>query len=196
MISRAALAVLAVSIAGQSALAASTTPIPAIAVTDTKSETSDCGGTHELDRCMVGNWEMTVDGATEFARKQLKGVTVQMTSHVGERFVLNGDGTFATGVVKTNVKVDKADAHGAGQFVTQSSGRWTAAAGKLNFCSVKTQMQGSTTMTIGGRKVTVPVKPNTPSSSSQDYACAGDSLTTTVHTAKSGDIVSKFKRVP
>ena len=157
---------------------------------------SDCGGSREIDRCLVGNWEMTVDGALAYARSKLQGVKVDMKSEKGKTMSLKADGTFSTGRVEATVTAEKDNTKMASSSVAQASGRWSATTGKLNYCATALQHQSTTTMMIGGKKVIIPVKPaGGPSVATYSYTCAGDKLVQVMMIGKDS-MTSEFRRIP
>ncbi len=201
---RATLAVLSLVAAGATALAAAvltpakpaTTAAGAAAATTAAATTSnDCGGSHAIDRCLVGTWEMTVDGALEYVRTKLHGAKVNVVSQVGNTMALNADGTFATGEARTTATADKAGIHVESSSVEQASGRWAAAGGKVNYCATSIRHEATTTVTIGGKKTVVPTKTTGPTVATYTYTCSSDKLTQVIQVGRTGTMTSAFKRL-
>ena len=195
MTSRRVILVSCVLLLGQAAHAAPAAPPKPVAATPVAAS-GDCGGTHASDRCLVGHWEMTVDGALEFARKRFPGATVHIPSHVGNTVSLNADGTFSTGEVHSQATAERNGVHADSNMNGQARGRWSAAGGQVNYCADKAHLEGTTTTTVGGNKTTVPVKVQIPPVASHAYVCSGDVFTQTTHMGKAGDITSTYKRIP
>jgi hypothetical protein len=198
---RAILAVLSIVGASVPALAAAAPVLakPATsagaATTAAAAPSNDCGGSHAIDRCLVGTWEMTVDGALEYVRSKLHGAKVNVVSQVGNTMALNADGTFATGEARTTATADKAGMHVESTSVGQASGRWAATGGKVNYCATSIRHEATTTLTIGGKKTVVPTKPVGPTVATYTYTCSGDKLTQVIQVGKTGTMTSAFKRL-
>lgn len=197
---RTTLAVLSLIAAGATALAAAAPAPPAKPAATTATAVplpppTDCGGSHAIDRCLVGTWEMTVDGALEYVRTKLHGAKVNVVSQVGNALALNADGTFATGEAHATATADKGGMHVESSSVGQASGRWAATGGKVNYCATSSRHEATTTLTIGGKKTVVPTKTSGPTVATYTYTCSGDKLTQVIQVGKTGTMTSAFKRM-
>jgi len=57
----------------------------------------ECAATREIDRCLLGTWQMTADGMQEWARTHLRNFQVTEASLANNTLTLNDDRTFSTG---------------------------------------------------------------------------------------------------
>lgn len=158
----------------------------------TGAAAAECG--HEVDQCLVGTWEMTVDGALAYMRTKLKSTAVNVKSETGKTITLNADGTFSTGQARSTVTAESDKLKMKANSVSQASGRWSAAGGKVTYCATQMQHQSSTTMMIGGKKVVLPTKPVGPSAATHSYTCASDKLVQTIAVGKDS-MTSEYKRI-
>jgi hypothetical protein len=156
---------------------------------------SECAGTHEVDQCLVGTWELTTHGAEQWMREH--GQTLQLTSvaRANNTMTLLEDGTFATGAARVDATVRSDDMRGAGGMVGQSSGRWSAAGGRFNVCPDATALTGTVTVIVHGRSVTVPTPSGPALDSSQPYTCNGTSLQVTMSMGSAGTVQSVYTKV-
>ena len=155
----------------------------------------DCAGSHVVDRCLVGTWQMTTNGMDAWAKKHLRNFRATNVKASGNTITLNADGSFATGA--SHVTAQGAMPNGGSASSTmdaQASGAWSAAGGKFNLCAKQSSMQGTTSITQGGHTTTSPVEHAVPSVSTQTYSCAGDTFSTT-RKMSGDDITSIYTKV-
>lgn len=203
MIFRASVAASCFLLASQSVFAAAAPPAASTAPKTSTAPTAaptapapsgDCLGSHERDACIVGTWQMTVNGAEEWMRAHIKNARVKTTSTSGATVTYSADGTFSTGTAHTQGTADTGKMHAETDMTAQASGHWSTASGKLNACTTSLKQQGTTTIMIGGKKTAIPTGMSGPTTTSQTYTCAGDVMTLTTHMSR-GDMTSSFKRV-
>ncbi|MBS0384717.1 MAG: hypothetical protein JSS00_05140 [Proteobacteria bacterium] len=165
-----------------------------LAVTRT-AECAECGGSHELDRCMIGTWQMTTDGAEQWMREHLRGYHSTGLSAVGNTMTLRADGTFTTGSSHTEASGTLGSASGRGFLNAQGSGRWSTSGGNLNICTDAASAAGQVTVIEHGHSVTVRTAPQIPPVSSNGYACSGDTFTQTIPMGSHGEVRSTYNRI-
>jgi hypothetical protein len=156
---------------------------------------ADCAGTSTVDRCLVGKWEMTTNGAQDWMKKHIKGFRISSVKASGNTITLNADGTFATGASHVTATGTSANGTtGTSTMDAQASGKWSAANGKFNLCPVTSTIEGSTSVTAGGRAATAPIHQNAPQESSQSYACEAKTFSVT-QILRGDAVVSTYTKV-
>lgn len=176
---------------------ASTEAVPLQITATLTARCEECAGTRQIDACLIGNWEMSADGALAWMREHLPDFDVTSMSQVGNTLALNADGTFSTGAGRVAVSGATPYARGTGRLSGQASGRWSATEGRLNFCSDAGEVTGTSTAIVDGITVTVPLRSEIPPVSSHAYACAaGGTFTSTTPIAGHGAVVSTYSRTP
>lgn len=156
---------------------------------------ADCAGTHEMDHCLIGTWEMTTDGVQQWAAAHLHNYHITSISLVGNTLTLNDDGTFATGASDVTVSGEGHGASSSGEVNAQASGRWSTSGGNLNMCADASAASGHVTVSGDGHSVTVPTHPQIPPQSSTPYTCSGDTFTHTTQVGSMGSVTSTYNRV-
>jgi hypothetical protein len=160
-----------------------------------------CRGSTEIDRCLVGQWQLTGGGPMQWMIDH--GVPVSRNA-MGDLFLtLFEDGTFRTDSVRVDyqLRVDTSDhvmISDALGTVFGTAGRWSVPrAGTLAACydagggaagTVTTQID-STTVTTGF--------PGAPfaGDGGAPYSCGGGRFTTTIDMPRFGDMVHEFSLV-
>lgn len=157
---------------------------------------AECAGTRAIDRCLVGAWEMTVDGMQQWMREHIHQVSVSGIGQVGNTLTLNADGTFAAVAPHMTADVEAPDgAHGRGVLGGAGSGRWSVAGGHLNLCPDTSALSGTITVTTRtGQTITMPHPAQEMTPSSTAYSCAGNSLTLTTQIGSMGSAVSTYTK--
>jgi len=155
----------------------------------------ECGGARAIDQCLIGQWELTVDGALAFAREHFPGRTVTVPTHVGNTLTLNRDGTFTTG--QTHVEGDAIDrgVHGHAVMDSQGSGRWSAAHGQVTYCVDQASLTGQVTATARGYSGTAPINAAIPPMATHAYSCSGDTYIQTTQVGRVGTVTSTYNRI-
>jgi len=163
-----------------------------LAVTRT-AECAECGGSHEVDACMVGDWRMTTDGAEAWMREHLPNFhgTVSASGNV---IKMRSNGTFGTGVAQTESSGTLGGAAGYGQLTGQAAGRWSTSGGMLNMCYDAASGSGTVRVMEHGHLTTVPVTPHVPAVSSTRYSCSGNTFTQTMPMGTHGEVTSIYTR--
>jgi hypothetical protein len=142
-----------------------------------ESGCGDCAGSHQLDACVVGSWQLTGGGAAEWMRRQ--GVPGNFSTS-GESVTFRADGSYVTGVASGSMDVEARDgSRGQGHMAAQAGGRWSTAGGVLNLCADMQALSGGGTVTSprgGSGTFRIPGAP--PMNSSERYTCAGANLDT------------------
>lgn len=158
-----------------------------------------CAGVREIDRCMLGTWEMTVDGMQQWARENLPNFQVTGTSLVGSTLTLNEDGTFSTGAARVSVTgrttLPGSSRSATAQIAGQASGRWSAASGRFNMCPDTSAQAGSVTTVVEGRTITVPMNLGPMEPQRSPYVCSASSLRVSIPMAGAGTVNSTYRKV-
>src|SRR6185312_11113871 len=103
---------------------------------------ADCQAPPSIDKCLLGTWTQTGGGAAEWMRQNLKMAQVNTAASNGT-LTFNGDGTFSTSKVDSNVEVTAKDADSTGQMSAQAVGQWSAAGGTLTLCMTSADSKGT-----------------------------------------------------
>ena len=156
---------------------------------------SECAGTHEVDQCLVGTWELTTHGAEQWMREHGQPLQLTSVARANNTMTLLEDGTFNTGAARVDAAVRSDDMRGTGRMVGQSSGRWSAAGGRFNVCPDATALTGTVTVIVHGRSVTVPAPSGPALDSSQPYTCNGTALQVTMSMGSAGTVQSLYTKV-
>jgi len=156
---------------------------------------SECAGTHEVDQCLVGTWELAAHGAEQWMREHGQPLQLTSVARANNTMTLLEDGTFTTGAARVDAEVRSDDMRGTGRMVGQSSGRWSAAGGRFNVCPDATALTGTVTVVVHGRSVTVPTPSGPAPDSSQPYTCNGNSLQVTMSMGSAGTVQSVYTKV-
>lgn len=145
-----------------------------------------CGG-GELDECLVGRWELTSGGATEWIRREMPaGMGLPRAEYTGGGVTFQADGGYRGGPTDWSATFTQRTRRGTGRLDGEmsavGSGRWAAEGGRLTMCPAHETVAGQATATLpDGRRVTLPVTPPPPSGPlTMSYSCAGDTVTTTL----------------
>lgn len=172
------------------------TAFAAIAIFTAPAFAEDCGGSHAVDRCLVGQWQMTTNGMDAWRKKHLKNLRATTVKSDGNTITLNADGTFSTGTSHSSAESTTADGNmrASSAMSGQASGNWSAAGGKFNLCVKQSSLQGSTTITAAGKSTTSPIQPTMPAVSTQTYTCAGETFSTTMKLT-GDDVTSTYSKV-
>jgi hypothetical protein len=157
---------------------------------------AECAGTHETDRCLVGTWEMSVDGMEQWMREHIHKANVTGVSQVGNTLTLNSDGTFAIQDSRVSVQLQGSGGiSGQGSLNGSASGRWSAEGGHLNLCPDESAMSGTISVTKNGHTTTIPHPANAMPPSSRVYSCGGSSFTLTTQIGSMGNAVSTYTKM-
>lgn len=159
----------------------------------------ECAAIREIDRCMIGTWQMTVDGMQQWMREHISQVRVTSASLAGNTMTLNEDRSFSTGEsqVSAHLETVRSDprATGSGTLHGQITGRWSAAGGQFNLCPDAGDMDGTIKVNIHGRTITRPMPATRLQPSSRPYVCAGNSLRITTSMGSAGTATSVYTKV-
>lgn len=180
-------------------MAASATPIALQIAGTREAGCEQCAATREIDRCLIGTWQMTVDGMQQWMREHITQVRVTGTSLVDNTMMLNEDRSFITGAsqVSAHLETVRSDprATGSGTLHGQISGRWSAARGQFNLCPDAGDMSGTIKVNIHGQTITRPMPVTRLQPSTRSYVCAGNSLRITTSMGSAGTATSVYTKV-
>ncbi len=172
----------------------------ALQVTGTQ-ETScqQCAAVQEIDRCLVGTWQMTVDGMQQWAREHLPNLKITGTSMVGNTLTLGEDRSFRTGASHVSasgtLRGGDPGIHSTAQLGGQLTGRWSAAGGQLNLCPDAGTVGGTVTTVVHGHAITTPMPVGPLRDYSQAYDCSASTLRVTTPMPRAGAVTSVYTKV-
>ncbi|WP_155844822.1 hypothetical protein [Arenimonas oryziterrae] len=159
----------------------------------------ECQASREIDRCLIGTWQLTTDGMQQWVREHAPNFHITRASTEGNTLTLNEDRTFMTGSSHVSASGEMstpgARAHGTARLAGQVSGRWSAAGGRFNMCPDAGAVAGSVTTTIHGRTITSPMPVNALQPYSQPYVCSGSSLRVTTPVGGGSTVTSVYTKV-
>ncbi len=146
---------------------------------------TECAGTRTIDRCLIGTWQMTSDGAQQFMRQFVPADKARLSNYSadGSIMILNEDGTFSSGA-RTNARVSGEGSNAIAQFSGQSSGRWSTSGSRVNMCPDAGNHAGTITDSRTGK--TVPTSPVTMANTSRTYTCTADTMRITMPIGRAG----------
>ena len=162
------------------------------------SMADDCAPSAAHDRCLVGNWKMTVNGAEEWMRHNLHmahAISVQATNNT---IAFKPDGTFLTGAshVTTHVASNNGHTEGSGTLSAQASGRWATRDGALYMCTAAVNSSGTVHLQdSSGANTTMAMPHMTAQNSHQAYHCSGDTFTTSTPMPHGSTATSTYVRI-
>jgi len=154
---------------------------------------TECAGTRSIDRCMIGTWRMTADGAGQVMRQFVPAGKARLANYSadGSTMTMNEDGTFISGA-RTNARISGDGGSAVTQFSGQSSGRWSASGGRVNMCPDAGHHEGTLTDARTGK--TVSTTPVTMVNTTRPYTCTADTMRITMPIGRSG-IQIVYKKV-
>jgi hypothetical protein len=159
----------------------------------------ECAAIREIDRCVIGTWQMTQDGMQQWAREHLRNFRVTEASLENNTLTLNEDRSFITGESHVSAKgeavISDSRATGSAQLAGRVSGRWSAASGNFNMCPDAGAAVGSVTTVVHGRSITTPMNTGPLRPSVSTYVCSGNSLRVTMQVGTIGPVTSVYTRV-
>jgi len=138
-----------------------------------------CAGSREIDSCLVGNWQMTVDGVSQWIRDNVRSVRLTPPSLASNAMTLNEDRSFITGAgqataraapVVSGTTVSATGRHG------RVSGNWSAAGGRFTLCPRPGAVTGTVKVKVQGRTITMPFPRIAFQNITRAYTCSGNSL--------------------
>jgi hypothetical protein len=154
-----------------------------------------CAGIQEVDECLIGEWELTTDGALEFARQHFPPANVSVPTHVGNTIRLNADGTFSTGASHVEAEGSTGAVHGQAYLNGQAAGRWSSQSGTVNYCADTASLTGRVTVTSRRGGGSAPMNPAVPPAASHAYTCNGNTYVQTTQVGTVGTVRSVYTRL-
>lgn len=181
-------------------MAASGTAVAMQIVGTRETGCEECAATREIDRCLVGHWQMTVDGMQQWAREHLPNFRVTHASLANNTLTLNEDHSFVTGQSHVSASgvstVPGSSARGTAQLGGQVSGRWSAAGGRFNMCPDAGNVSGTATTTIHGRSFTTPMPVGPLQPNTRTYVCSGNTFRVTMPVGTNGNATWIYTKIP
>lgn len=147
-----------------------------------------------LDRCMIGTWEMTTNGAQEWMRENVPDFRVTGVTAADNTLTLNPDGTFFTGNARIHATGESDEASGEAHLAGQATGRWSTASGALTLCYDSGSAGGTVTVYQRGGSATAPISAPTPATWTTPYQCSSDTLTQQVPMGARGPVNNIYTR--
>ncbi len=158
---------------------------------------NQCAGTREMDRCLVGAWELTSHGAEQWMRDYGSPVKLTGLRRTNNVITLRDDGTFTTGASRIEAEAQGEDnIRATADLASQASGRWSAAGGRFNVCPDTRTQSGTVTVIVHGKPITVPMDTGPQQDSSQPYTCDGASLRMNMALGSGGHVENIYVKVP
>lgn len=137
-----------------------------------------CAGSEALDRCVIGGWRSSGNGAAEWMERNMPPGMVMLENTGGGTIVFEADGTYRS--VFSSSQATERDGQTQGRMEGATSGRWSVSDGRLNMCTdvqdVAAQIQ--VTAPDGAQSAVAFPVPAATRPVSQAYRCAGDQLET------------------
>ncbi|MEZ5828656.1 MAG: hypothetical protein R3D30_13790 [Hyphomicrobiales bacterium] len=157
---------------------------------------AECKGSQAIDNCLVGSWQQTGGGATEWMREHMKGAPINVTA-TKATITLSADGTFSTSKVDATAEVMHEGMPQVTSHVSsQGSGQWSAAEGKLTLCMGAMDGEGTIEMKgPGGKTTSMPMPQMQPTDVTMTYECAGTSLSTVQPMPMNSTMTTTYARV-
>ncbi len=137
-----------------------------LSISGTKeSGCAECGGSREINACLVGTWQLTGGGPADWMRAQ--GIPGNFSTS-NQTITLRRDGTYITSAMSGSAEIIVRDNRRGGTMGAQAGGRWSVGRdGTLNMCA---DMQNFSTTETGG--------PPGPGNLQMSYTCGGGTMTT------------------
>jgi hypothetical protein len=143
---------------------------------------ADCQGSHAVDRCVVGTWKMTQNGAQIWMEENIHGAHLHSIQASNNTVTFSADGTFQTGQVDIEARVvdDGRASSASAHLQAQSSGTWAAHDGHLDMCPTHTVQSGSLNLKDAhGHAITAPMARVPQRNGVVSYTCGGSTMTIT-----------------
>ncbi|HEU5017510.1 MAG TPA: hypothetical protein VFT69_06010 [Pseudolabrys sp.] len=146
----------------------------------------ECGGTREIDRCLVGSWQLSAGGAAAWMNAHMPRGMNFNARYTGATpaMALMSDGTYLTGVVSGETDAAIRERRGTtrmhGNMTVRGGGRWSAKDGRLHLCQDSLSANGRMRITTpdGRTRTMPPVMPRGSGNQTMRYACAGSTFNT------------------
>lgn len=139
-----------------------------------------CAGSREIDRCLVGRWDMTVNGVSDWMRDNVPSVRLTPPSLASHAMTLNADGSFiqgsssrATATAAPVVSGTTVSATGRHGGVT---GNWSVAGGRFTVCPKPGAVTGSVKIKTRARTLNLPFPKVAFQNLTRAYSCSENTL--------------------
>ena len=180
-------------------MAASSAAVALQIVGTREASCEQCAASSQIDRCLIGNWQMTVDGMQQWMREKLPQVRITSASLVGNTMTLNEDRSFRTGESHVSARLETVSsdprATGTSSLQGQVSGRWSTAGGQLTLCPDGGNVRGTAKVTMQGRTMTTPMPVTRLQPSTRPYVCSGNTFRVTTSVGSAGTATTIYTRV-
>lgn len=176
---------------------ATATPLALRIRIDQQTGCDACAGITGSDACLVGTWRETSGGAAQWMRDNLAHAVRVQADIARQRMTFDAAGNFSTEPTGGSFSLDGGEGRGEGAVSgVQSSGRWSAANGRLHLCPTTQAYDAQARLvTRGGQAVPIPLPPaSAPQPRTMTYACDADTLTTQMPVPGMGPIRTTFGR--
>ena len=156
----------------------------------------ECAGTREIDRCLVGTWEMTSSGIAELVNPWMRGHARLTDATPNSTMVLAEDRTFTNTISGGTSEIVSRHGQANGIISGHGSGRWSAADGILNACTDVNENAGTVTG-CGARSCnTMPIRGTTQRNPMRNaYECNATTLRLRIELGRAGTFHNVFRRV-
>jgi hypothetical protein len=160
-------------------MATSLTNAPQQIIGNQEATCQPCAGSREIDRCLVGRWDMTVDGVSEFMRVHVPSVRLTPPSLSSNAMTLNEDGSFIQGSSQASARaapvvsgttVSATGRHGG------VTGNWSVASGRFTMCPRPGAVTGTVKVKTPGRTLNLAFPRVAFQNITRGYSCSGNTL--------------------
>ncbi len=137
-----------------------------------------CAGSEALDRCVIGGWRSSGNGAAEWMKRNMPPGMVMLQNTGGGTIVFEADGTYRS--VFSASQATERGSQTEGRMEGTTSGRWSVSDGFLNMCTDAQDVAAQIQITApdGAQSAVAFPVPAATRPVSQAYRCAGDQLET------------------
>jgi hypothetical protein len=181
------------------AMPASVADIAASVVGNVQQACEGCASVPDIDQCLVGTWEMTVDGVIRWAQRQMPaGARVSGAGLAGSRWAFADDSTYRLdqAPARVGLHMPDQDYRGTGRISGPINGRWSAAGGTLNLCPTTRGLTGTATTSSGRISQTSPMQVGSlMQRASRSYSCSGNRMTMTSPMPVGGSATWEFRKL-
>jgi hypothetical protein len=160
-------------------MATSLTNVPQQIIGNQEATCQPCAGSREIDRCLVGRWDMTVNGVSDWMRDNVPSVRLTPPSLATQAMTLNEDGSFiqgssqATATAAPVVSGTTVSATGRHGGVT---GNWSVASGRFTMCPRPGAVTGSVKVKTPARTLNLAFPRVAFQNITRGYSCSGNTL--------------------
>lgn len=173
------------------AMAATTSRVNMTVLGTLEASCEQCAGTREIDACLVGTWRMTNSGMAEFANRIMGGRAHVAMVAPNTTMVLNRDRSFTNTTTGAANTVVAPGGSASAVMSGNTTGRWSAANGRMNACPDTHGTHGTMT---GSDGTTAPLPASSARAMSNAYVCNETTLRIRLELGRAGSLENVFER--